>query len=329
MKQVVICTVLLLGAMSAAWAQSPAPSFRPLDAQPHEWSAASRNPKAARPDRNGGDDDKKDDDKKDEGPDTENIFGFTTGTDVGDVGEKEAELESTLGLGKRGGSYTALSQKAEFGYTPFRNLHLAAGLLFGYHRIHNVPGLDDRNTFTFEGLSFEARFRLMERDLAPFGLALIIEPKLARIDDTSGRPADEQSIEVKLAADAELAKERLYAAFNVFYEPERTHERGELEPEKESTFGVSSALAWQITKGVFIGAEVRYLRKYDGLGLDRHIGHATFVGPTFYAKLSEHFWIAAAWSVQVAGQSVDNPGLSLDLDNFSRHEARLKAGLDF
>jgi hypothetical protein len=156
---------------------------------------------------------------------------------------------------------------------------------------------------------------------------LFIAPTLAWLEETSGHPAERQSIEFKLAADAELVKERLYGAINIFYEPERTQLRGENEAEKEARFGVSSALALQISKGVFTGGEIRHVRQYESFGLGQEAGHATFIGPAFCAKLSEHWWIAAAWLGQVAGRSV--PALSLDLDHFSHHEVRLKAGFDF
>jgi len=47
-----------------------------------------------------------------------------------------------------------------------------------------------------------------------------------------------------------------------------------------------------------------------------------FVGPTLYAKLGEHLAVSAAYSAQVSGHAVGVPG-RLDLDNFSRHQARL------
>jgi hypothetical protein len=332
-----MCTMFVLAALDAELAcgraASDTASFWTLDAQPQVWSAARRIRAAsarARP-READDDDRSGTDEKDadDGPDLENVFGFTSGTDVGDLGEQELEWEFAPRWSKRQGSYSAVLHRLEYGATPVRDIHFAAGLLFAHHNIRDVPGLDDQSQFTFDGLSFEAKFRLIERALSPVGLTLIVEPTLSRIEEATGQPADRQSIEVRLAADAELVKERLYAAFNVFYEPERTHVRGEDEAEKESTFGMSSALALQIAKGVFVGGEIRHLRQFEGLGLDRHVGHATFLGPTFYARLSQRWWIAAAWSIQVAGHSVDNPGLALDLDDFSRHEARLRTGIEF
>jgi hypothetical protein len=44
------------------------------------------------------------------GVDTEYLFGFVTGTDIGDVGEKELESTTIDRIGKRTGSYRALSQ---------------------------------------------------------------------------------------------------------------------------------------------------------------------------------------------------------------------------
>jgi hypothetical protein len=88
-------------------------------------------------------------------------------------------------------------------------------------------------------------------------------------------------------------------------------------------------LRFQIVKGVFLGGEVCYLRKYEGLVLDHKVGHALVAGPTFYAKVSGRFWGAAGWNVHAVGRSDENPDLRLDLENFSRHEARLKAGFEF
>jgi len=84
----------------------------------------------------------------------------------------------------------------------------------------------------------------------------------------------------------------------------------------------------QIQPGLLIGGEARYLRKYEGFGLDVFAGHALFVGPTIFIKLSERSRLTAAWSFQVAGRSAAMPG-SLDLVNFERHQARLIYGIDF
>lgn len=84
----------------------------------------------------------------------------------------------------------------------------------------------------------------------------------------------------------------------------------------------------QVKPGVLIGAEARYMRSFDGLGLDRFTGNALFVGPTFYARFSEKIWMSAAWSAQIAGHAHNEIG-SLDLTNFERHRALLRFGYNF
>jgi hypothetical protein len=255
---------------------------------------------------------------------TENMFGFTTGSDVGHVGETHLALDSIWRLGKRDGSYMAWSKKLEAGITPLPNFHFAVGASTAYHRISGVTGLDDRRQYEFDGVSAEFKYRLLDRATAPIGMTLIFEPHVARFEEVSGEPVLKYAAEFKLAADAELLRERIYAAFNLLYEPERVRIRGTDEVEKESTLGLSGALTAQVVKDVFLGGELRYFRKYEGLGLDTHVGHALFAGPTLYAKLSENWWLTAAWSVQVAGRSVDTPDLNLDLEHFTRHQAKLK-----
>jgi hypothetical protein len=246
------------------------------------------------------------------------------------VGEKEFKVDSISGISRRQGSYLANLTVFELSYIPFHNLEIGVAPLLSYHHISHVPGLDDRNRLAFAGLAFEAKYRLVERSLSwPLGLALIIAPAWTRVDETSGERVTAYGSEFKLAADAELVKERLFAALNVLYIPQRSRVHATGEVEKESLLGFSGALSFQVIKGAFFGGEVHYLRAYEELTLNDHVGHAVFVGPTFYAKLTERCWISATWTIQMAGQSVENPHLKFDLDNFSRHEARVKAGWSF
>src|SRR5437764_388531 len=48
-----------------------------------------------------------------EGIDTEHLFGFMIGTDIGTVGEREFQSETTGRFGKSGGSYRAIGQQLE------------------------------------------------------------------------------------------------------------------------------------------------------------------------------------------------------------------------
>jgi len=267
-------------------------------------------------------------DRDDEGVETENLFGFTTGSDVGEPGETELTTEIDGAFGKRDGRYTAWRPKLEIGHTPFRNFAISLGASLAYHRIEGVTGLDDVDRWMFDTLSLEMKYRFLERGASPIGLTLVVEPEWGRVEEDSGERVTKYGAEIKLAADAELVPERLFAAVNVLYEPERVRE-ADGEVEKESTFGLSAALTGRVVEGVFLGGELRYLRKYEGLGLETFTGDALFAGPTLYVSLPNDWWASAAWNIQVAGQSEDEPELDLNLDQFARHEVKFRLGTQF
>ena len=150
---------------------------------------------------------------------TKYIFGFTEGSDIEAEGEKAIEFETTGAFGMRGGSFTAIEREIEFENTPtqFFEYELSAhGLL---QSINNVDGLDNFHNFNFSGLSAELRFLLLGRGPeSPIGLAFVVEPEWARVDDVSGVLTRDFSTEFGLVADTELIPNRLYAAANLFYE---------------------------------------------------------------------------------------------------------------
>ncbi len=113
----------------------------------------------------------------------------------------------------------------------------------------------------------------------------------------------------------------------MLYEPETT--RADLGMwSKESTFGVSSALAYQIIPNVVIGADLWYLRHYDGTFFNSFTGDAVYLGPTFYWKIAPKVLMSAAWETQIAGREV-GVGSNLDLTDFSRSRARLLLEFEF
>jgi hypothetical protein len=242
----------------------------------------------------------------DHGLETENIFGFTLGSDVHPAGSRAMALENVLRLGKRPGRYEAFGQKLEFSYAATDNLELVGSLLGDHHRVRNVSGFDDVGPrYAFNGFGGEIRWRLLDRHTAPFGLTLHAEPAIVRIDEASGLAGRGIGSENKIIFDKELVPDTLFAAINLLYDVERFKER--LEPvEKASNAGISAALTYQLSPKVLVGGEVRYVRAYDGFALDRWQGHAVFVGPTFFAKLPGNGWISAAWNVQVGGREAVN-----------------------
>lgn len=263
---------------------------------------------------------------------TKYIFGFTEGSGIGLEGEKEFSLETVARIAKADGRYWASETKLEYEFTPNQYVQFEFGPLVSYHKIQNVTGMDDLNRFAFSGLFGEIRYLVLDRGpSSPLAITLSAEPEWHRIDETSGTRVENFSLELKINADLELITNRLYLGANLLYEPEGTRDPDGVGAgwEQESTGGISAALAYRIVPSVFIGAELWYLRHYDGMWFNTYTGDAVYVGPTLYVQLDRKVFMTAAWNTQVVGHDVDVPGSSLNLSEFSRHRAKLKVAVEF
>jgi hypothetical protein len=265
-------------------------------------------------------------DKKHDEIDTEHIFGFTEGSDIGDAGEKELEAQSFLRFGKQSGVYNASSTTLLYKYSPTDYFRVAPLISFATHEIRNVPGLQDLSQFTFEGTGVELKYRVWDRDKAPFGITLSAVPFRSRIDAGSGLPAEQYAVEFGAQIDKELIKDRLFGAINIAYQPSWTRERPGPDWAESSSFMLSGAIATQIATGLVVGAEARYFRKFDGIALNTFAGEALFIGPTVFKKLSRDWFVSAAWSAQVTGHAAGEQGWQ-DLTNFERHHVKLRLGV--
>lgn len=259
---------------------------------------------------------------------TEHLFGFTTGSDVGTLGEREFEGATTARFGKRSGRYTAGEQTLSAEFVPLQNLRTEYTATVVAHDIAGMSGLDNRRQLAIGGFSADFRYRLLDRATAPFGFALGVEPHWSRIDEGSGARVREYGADLVAAFDKEIVPDRIVAAFNLLYQPEVSRAKAGGDWSREATAGIATALMAQISPGVFLGVEGRYLRRYESLGFDDFAGHAGFLGPTLFVKLSQRSWVAAAWSTQIAGRAANAPG-PLDLVNFERHQVRFLFGMNF
>ncbi len=259
---------------------------------------------------------------------TKYIFGtFTVGSSTGIEGEKAFEPETKADFVKAGGHYAVGQTTLEYEFTPTQYLQIALGPTVSYYNIHDVPGLDDRNMAAVNGFEAEFRSVLIDRNPSPIAVTASLEPEFHSRDEASGVKVVNYGLESKLEADAELVKNRLFWGFNLLYEPETT--RADLgQWQNESTFGISSAFAYQIVPNVVVGADLWYLRHYDGAAFNSFTGDAVYLGPTFYWKIAPKVLMSAAWETQIAGHE---PGVSstLDLTDFSRQRARLLLEFEF
>jgi hypothetical protein len=219
-------------------------------------------------------------------------------------------LEDTLtGLFGKPGSYAALRNEAAFRYNIADGLRFSLGGLVDQHAIQNVPGLADRTAFDFSGITGEVRWQALRRETAPVGLAFSFAPQWQRIDLLSGQPANTYALPLTLLADAEPIARTLFVAFNFTIAPSFGDGGGQQAP-----MGASAAGAFALAPGLFVGGEVRHLNHNQQGFLT---GHALFVGPSLYLKLSETLTAKAAWSIQIPDETTG----TLDLTTYERHQA--------
>jgi hypothetical protein len=263
-----------------------------------------------------------------EGIDTEHLFGFMIGTDVGTIGDREFQSQTTGRFSKRGGNYRAINQEFELEFVPAQNFRVEVGSALASHEINGIPGFEERRQLAWQGVSLDLRYRFLNRDSAPFGLTFALENHLNRINESTGAVVRNYGTEFTLAFDREVVPDLAVAALNLVYQPEWTRFPGAGAAEQESTIGAGLGLMARILPGLLVGGEARYLRKYDGIALEEFTGQALFVGPTAYLQLSERSRLTASWSLQVWGRSAGSSA-GLDLVDFERHQARLVFGVNF
>lgn len=261
------------------------------------------------------------------GLDSEHLFGFAEGSDLGVPGEAELEWETTGRLGRRLGRFRAIDSGLALKVPLTADFRLAPGVTFNAYDIA-IPGSPGGPRGGINGGFLEGRYRLLDRRDAPVGLTVNLVPGYAGADGGSGLAAHSFATEAGLLVDRELVPGTLIAALNASVAFAATTLRGTDGTQRASGLELSAALAQRLGPGLFAGAEARYARAYDGLALARFTGHAVYLGPTLYATLTPQAWISVAWSFQVAGQAEGEPG-GLDLTSFDRHQARLRIGYSF
>lgn len=261
------------------------------------------------------------------------IFGFTSPTDVGNPGDKGIAFETSTRIGKPGGgSYWSPTLKTQLSATVAPNLAVAVSPFLTGHRIRAVPGLDDRSSVAFDGASGEVAYRFLERSATnPLAATASVEARGARVDPLTGERVSAYGVELKLFLDTVIVPERLYGGVNLNFATgqQRAFAPFDAKWEKGSGTNLSGALAYQVTDRFFLGAEARFLTAFAGSFLNDFSGRALFFGPTMLVRLSDTAALNIAWTPQVGGRADGAGARPLDLDNFERHQLRVKLSTSF
>lgn len=259
--------------------------------------------------------------------DTEHIFAFMIGSDIGQVGEREFQSETTGRSGKGSGRYRVGGQEFELELVPARDIRIELGSNVSAYDLAGIPGVADRRGFAWQGASIDIRYRFLDRETSPFGMTMAFGGDISRLDEGQAQRVNGVGVGLALAFDREIAP-GVIGAINLIYQPEWTRFSDTGRMDRDTTVGASLGMMAQVRAGVLLGGEARYMHRYDGVGFDALAGQALFIGPTAYFQLSERTRLTASWSAQVWGRSAES-GSGLDLVNFERRQARLVYGVNF
>ncbi len=261
----------------------------------------------------------------------DDIFGYTSPTDVGKVADRSFYSENDGHLGKKTGSYFALSSKNGFNQTIAENWVVAGSVFVTGHHISNVTDLDNRRSVNFDGASFEVTHRIIERsEKNPFAVTLSLEPRYGRVDGTTGQQLQSVSAEAKLFVDAVITPDKLFWAFNANWAPANAQEAGNTSHWVGSaSTNLSTAVTWQVSPNLFVGGETRLLASFGRPLLSNEQGYAVYAGPTLLWKFAEKAAFNVTYQPQVTGHSTVGTDSRLDLDNFERAQFRAKLVFQF
>ena len=250
--------------------------------------------------------------------DTEHIFGFAEGSDIGAKGEREIESVTVGSFGKIG-SYGNVDNETSFRYGVTDQLRLSFGTLTDYYGIDNSPGLPNRGIATFSGLIGEMRILILDRTKAPFGMTFSLNPQWRQTDPASGEKTGNYAIPATLLLDKEAIPDKLFFVANLIYTPSflrvdnwRAH---------DDAFTMIAGGSYALGSRLFAGAEIRH----ENLAQNgAFIAHALFVGPTLFYRFSPVFTAKVAWAAQIP-----NAGSRLDLVSYERHQVELQIAYNF
>lgn len=274
---------------------------------------------------------------QDDEVDTENLFGFSEGAETGQKGEQEVLSDTIVRFSKRRAGpgpsrYISANTRVTYQYDPTDRFSLEFSLFADARRVRNVVEAPDKSYATFDGASLELKYQFAKASKdQPLGLSVELRPSYLRLQAVEGRGADLFECETLLEADYRLVPDTLWYGTNVSYDPTLGRLRGSGENDRSSNVLWSNALTARAGEDTFVGAEVRYLRAYDGVALDRFEGQAVTLGPALYHRFPNKAYVTLAYAGQIWGRDrdPDQARRALDLTHFERHAVRVKFGLEF
>lgn len=258
---------------------------------------------------------------------SEDVFGFTQGSDIAKKGEVGLSFELGGAFGRRAVRFRNLDLKTQIGFGVTDWLAIGPAVTFAERRFvdDSVPVSTHRSDLG--GAGIEVRMRLLDRRQAPVGVTLTVEPGFSHLDDVGAR-TQAWGVATKLTFDRGFLDDAVILGGNLIWEPEWEKAQGATAWARGANAGFGAAAAFRLMPGVYAGLEARALWAYGSLGFTNEAGRALYLGPTFIAQINERFTVSAAWNAQVSGRARGDTR-DFDLTNFERHVGKVKLAIGF
>lgn len=269
--------------------------------------------------------------------DTEHLFGFTEGSDAGEKGEQEVVVDTVTRLSKRRdgpgrSTYRVFDTRFAYQFNPVDRFSVEFSAFGNFRHQRRIVDVDDKSFGAFDGASVELKYQFLKGSAEqPLGLAIEVRPRFARVLPIEGKGANLFDMETLLQLDVQVVPGKIWYGSNISFEPAAGRQRGSGAGYRSSTLLWSNVVVGQIADKTFLGPEVRYLRGYDGIFLNRLESVAVFIGPALHHRVTEKAWLTLAYGAQVWGHDTD-PAYTrraLGLSQFERHNLRVKFGMEF
>lgn len=248
---------------------------------------------------------------------TDRRFTYTYEPETLPAGAKEFEQWVTLGIGRTKNvgqeNFNRWDFREEFEYGVTDNYQIAL-YLNGRNTSYRDGAGNDISDFSFEGVSLENKYNLLNPATKPVGVSLYLEGTY------SGTEAE---IEQKIIFGQRHGDWKW--ALNLTHATEWEDNLHEVEGELEGTIGIARDLGKRWT----LGLELRSITKIPNY--EEFETTALYLGPTVSYR-QDNWWAALSVMPQVWGRDWDHSGDghdNLDLAHNERVQIRLLFGIDF
>jgi len=284
------------------------------------------------------------------------VFGFTTGSDVNDLGALSGSVEYNGNYGGRFGRVAGHLVKAQLSYSPLLCLEIGPTI---YGSSLSSGGSTFGLDFRQYGGTVEVKYKLLGRATHGVGLTITTEPgvfnrRYSTFSTAAGfptfidplgnalRPSGTVASNLaRVLVDFELVKDKLFGAINlehsaVWDDPVSQFNGARVKDyAKFSNINIRAALSYKLTDSLFVGVEGSHQRAYLGTFANRDLGNAWFAGPNFYWQATDKLFVTGSYNFQFAGKTETQflpagvRGGAYDLFNFNRHLAKVEVGYSF